>query len=154
MIRIQSETDLLQAFRPIDRDTVRLGSHVRFPLAVSEYLSWVEPSGHRTYLVFEDEKSRSLIGVVFKRNQPPPDPVTNMCEWCHAVSGSGTIGLLSTDVNKKKRVGLYLCRDLQCKENIEAEPPSVHDLRESISKQEKRMRVLERMSEFARRNLF
>jgi FBP C-terminal treble-clef zinc-finger len=154
MIRIQSENDLLEAFREIDRDTVRMTSNLKFPLAISDYLAWVEPSGHRTFLVFEDAKSRSLIGVAFKRTHPPAEPITNMCEWCHSVSGSGKIGLLTADVNKKRRVGVYLCRDLQCKGNIEADPPSVHDLRESIGKQEKTMRVLERMSNFARANLF
>lgn len=154
MIRIQNENELLALFRPVDRDEVRPPSHQTYPMAVTDYIAWVEPSGHRTYLIFEDEKSRSGLGVVFKRTQPPPDPVTNMCEWCHSVSGSQTIGMLSASVSQKKRVGLYLCRDLSCKQNILAQPPSVHDLRESLSAHDKTRRMLTRMSDFARRNLF
>ncbi len=154
MIRIQSENELLQMFRPIDRDQVRVPSDFQFPVAVVDYLAWVEPSGHRTFLVYEDQASHDGRGVVFRRSHPPAEPVTNMCEWCHSVSGSGTIGLLSVSVNAKRRVGLNLCRGLECKANVEAEPPGLHDLRESLSIGEKTSRIMTRMTEFARRNLF
>ena len=64
MIRIQNEAELLELFRPVDRDEVRPPVHQTYPMAVTDYLAWVEPSGHRTFLVFEDEKSRSGLGVV------------------------------------------------------------------------------------------
>lgn len=154
MTRIQSEEEMLNMFRPIDREQVRLAPEMKFPLAVSEYLAWLEPGGVRTFLLFEDQKTRDVRGIVFRRSQPPAESVANMCEWCHSVAGSQTIGMLTAAASKTKRVGLNLCRDLACKQNVQADPPSVNDMRESLSREEKTRRINERMITFANRNLF
>ena len=153
MIRIQSEQEMLEMFRPIDREQVRVPGDMQFPLAVTDYLAWPEPGGVRTFLVFEDQRTLEGRGVVFRKSQPPAESVANMCEWCHSVAGSQSIGILTAAANKKTRVGINLCRDLSCKQNVQADPPSVHDMRESISREEKTRRITQRMAEFTNRNL-
>lgn len=141
----------MQTFRPIDQDEVQLPSEMTFPLLVRDYLAWVEPSGHRTYLVFADgAKAR---GIVFRRSHQSADAPAAMCDWCHSVRGRGAVGLLTATVSKTNRIGLTLCRDLSCKEKLE-KPPGVNDVFESVDVGEKKQRLVERMSHFARRNLF
>ncbi len=57
MIRILSEQQLLSAFREFDQPQVQIPSNLKFPLGLKDYLSWIEPSGHRVYLVFPDSNS-------------------------------------------------------------------------------------------------
>lgn len=153
MLRIANEEEFLEAFRPIDRDHVRLPPEMTFPLIVRNYMAWVEPSGHRTFLVFEEASKRSPRGIVFNRPHASADQPAAMCDWCHSVRGRGAVGLLTATVSPHRRIGLTLCRDLTCKEKIEG-IPSANDLRESMPTDMKMRRLVEQMSEFARRNLF
>jgi hypothetical protein len=154
MIRISSETEMMDTFRPVDREEVDLPAGLKFPLVIKDYMAWVEPSGFRTFLVYEDPTSRDARGIVFRRSRPVGEPSVYMCEWCHRVSGGGAVGLLTAAAGSRHRIGLHLCRDLSCKDTIAAKPPSVNDLRESLNEQEKSSRLIRRISEFARRNLF
>jgi FBP C-terminal treble-clef zinc-finger len=153
MLRIGTEEEMKEAFRPIDQDEVQFPSDMLFPLLVRDYLSWVEPSGHRAYLVFADPAKGAPRGIVFKRNHTSADAPPAMCDWCHSVRGKGAVGLLTATVSPNRRIGLTLCRDLNCKEKIDS-IPGVNDLRESVSHEEKKQQIVERMSNFARRNLF
>lgn len=153
MLRIGTAEEMKDAFRAIDQAEVQFPSTMQFPLLVRDYLSWIEPSGHRAYLVYADPAKNSPRGIVFKRNHSTADSPAAMCDWCHAVRGRGAVGLLTTSVSPKNRIGLTLCRDLDCKEHLE-KPPGVNDLRESVSLDEKKRQIVERMSNFARRNLF
>jgi hypothetical protein len=120
---------------------------------VRDYLAWVEPSGHRTYLVFADPAANKARGIVFRRGHQSADSPAAMCDWCHSVRGRGAVGLLTATVSPTNRIGLNLCRDLSCKDKLE-KTPGVNDLFESIPPDDKKRRLVERMSEFARRNLF
>lgn len=153
MIRIANEEEMKQAFRPIDQGDVQLPSELLFPLLVRDYLAWVEPSGHRAFLVFADPAKNSPRGIVFKRGHQSADAPPVMCDWCHSVRGKGAVGLLTVTVSPHHRIGLNLCRDLSCKEKLE-KPPGANDLFESIPPDDKKRRLVERMSDFARRNLF
>jgi hypothetical protein len=105
-------------------------------------------------LLFDDPfSSLGPMGIVFKRASPSQD-TAQMCQWCHAVRGGGRVSLLTTAAGKKRRIGLYLCRDLDCREKIFGHRPDVNDLRESLGKSQRLNRILEKMSEFARENLF
>jgi hypothetical protein len=42
-----------------------------------------------------------------------------MCEWCHSYGSSSEVGMLTTDVDNRRRVGMTLCNDLRCKEKLE-----------------------------------
>jgi hypothetical protein len=153
MLRITSEAQLLQTFREIDRDEVQLPSTLKFPLAVKNFTSWIEPSGHRVYLVFERESQGEAVGVVFQRTRGNSEAAPAMCQWCNAVRGGSGVSLLTASVDKNHRIGIHLCSDLKCGEH-ENGTPSVHDLRESLSKTEKLLRLVGRMNEFAKKNLF
>jgi hypothetical protein len=153
MIRIASEEQLLAKFRPIDRDEVQIPSNFKFPLAIKDYLTWVEPSGHRVYLVFEDVSSGKPLGVVFQRTRGAGETPAAMCQWCHTVRPGPAVGLLTAAADRDHRIGIHLCSNLNCRENALA-PPNVHDLRESLGKYEKLHRILSRMSDFSHRNLF
>lgn len=152
MLRISSKDELLNSFRELDRPEVILPNKLEFPLAVIDYFSWVEASGARVYMLFKDRVSGQPLGLVFRRTAVSAEGKARMCDWCHSVRGPNEIGLLSVAASRKQRVGLSLCRDLGCKNRI-LQPPHTYDLRESLAREEKLMRVLDRASQFARRCL-
>lgn len=151
MIRIASQEAFLNSFREFEQSQVQLPPGLKFPLAVKDYLSWVEPSGHRVYLVFEDDGVAR--GVVFQRTRVSPETPASMCQWCHAVRSGSGVSLLSATIGRDRRAGIYLCSDLNCREHVLG-VPSVNDFQEGMSRQERFNRLLYRMREFGRRNLF
>jgi len=153
MIRIASEDQLLETFRSTDQDQVHIPANFSFPLPVKDYVSWVEPSGHRVYLVFEDLVNSRPLGVVFQRTRGAPDTPASMCQWCHSVRSGGAVSLLTTDMGPNRRVGLHLCSNLNCKENA-LSAPGIHDFSEGVSGRERVQRILQRMNDFAKKNLF
>jgi hypothetical protein len=153
MIRIASEHQLLDTFRSLDRDEVQLPPDMRFPVAARDYLSWIEPSGHRVYLVFEDQAAGGLKGIVFQRTHAGADTPAAMCQWCHSVRTGNGVSLLTAAAGRNTRIGVHLCSDLNCRERA-LSTPGIHDFNESISGQERVQRVLQRMGEFARKCLF
>ncbi|HEX4925037.1 MAG TPA: FBP domain-containing protein [Bdellovibrionales bacterium] len=152
MFRIANETVLKDTFRELDRDEVVVPAELRFPLGVKDYIAWLEPSGHRAYLVFIDPASDKPMGIVFHRPHAKSEGINHMCEWCHCVRGSGGVGLMTAIATSRRRVGIELCTDLGCKDKIKS-PPGINDIRESLDPAQRVERVLKRMSDFARRNL-
>lgn len=153
MIRIQSEKQLIDAFREIDQFEVQIPREMTFPFLLRDYLAWTESSGHRTYLLFNDEESKNLLGVVFKRTQEPADAPVKMCEWCHSVRGGGRVGMLSVKVDQNRLIGLHLCRDLSCREKI-ADVPGANDLIEEKDRDLRTRMLVDRMKKFLRTKLF
>jgi len=151
MFRISSENELLSSFRAIDLDEVQIPADFHFPLAIKDYLSWIEPSGHRVYLVLEDTIDGGVKGIVFQRTHGGPDAPASMCQWCHSVRTGGGVALLTATAGPKRRIGLHLCSDLACKEHL---LPGVQDFQESLSVSERKQRLFQRMREFAKRHLF
>jgi hypothetical protein len=153
MIRIATSQDLLDSFRPLDRkEPFDLPEDLKFPLLVRGYHAWTEPSGARTFLVFEEPGARFPLGIVFRRDQSA-GVGPRMCEWCHSVRSGSEVGLLTASASATRRVGLNLCRGLECREKI-LRPPGADDVPELVSPAERMRRVLLRMSKFARQNLF
>lgn len=148
MFRIESEKELRDCFRPIDRDAIELTSEMKFPIYVRDYLSWVEPSGARTYLVYESPDSEKTFGIAFKRNPGRPSP-TNFCEWCHSVGASSEIGLLSADASDRRRVGINLCLDLSCVSKLEARSSLTGENSRHLARE-----LVAKFSDFAKRTLF
>src|SRR3954468_3575933 len=115
MIRIASENGLRESFRVMDRDQVILPEQLRFPLEIEDYLAWVEPSGARVYLLFDDRKRKLPLGIVFRRDQSAGGGSPRMCEWCHSIRSGDQVSLLTATANSQRRIGIQLCRDLSCK---------------------------------------
>jgi hypothetical protein len=153
MIRISSESELRETFRSIDRDQVQVPADFHFPLALKNFTSWVEPSGHRVYLVFEDPSTHQPVGIVFQRTHGSAEAAPAMCQWCHAVRGGARVSLLTAAAGPNRRVGIHLCSDLKCGESEDA-APGVNDMRESLSAAERVQRLMGRMHDFAKKNLF
>jgi hypothetical protein len=145
VFRLETDRALIESFRPRDRRVIEMPAGVTFPLFVRDYLAWTETSGARVYLVFAAPGSRKPIGLIFRRDSSGTQPPTsNMCDWCHSYGSSSEVGLLTTDVNSKRRVGVSLCMDLRCKEKIEdAADRSGRYPREALDQ------LRERMSRFA-----
>lgn len=148
MFLIRSEQDLLQAFRPRERDVVQLPEQARYPIFVRDYLAWVEPAGARVFLVFQDEESKRPLGIAFRRDTSGEGGGGRMCEWCHTLGSADEIGLLTADKNSRRRMGVGLCRDLRCKEKLE----QAADLAGRSAEVPKRQ-LMERMARFAREGL-
>lgn len=151
MLRIQDRNELLSLFRDIDRDFVEVPKDMKFPLAVIDYLAWKESSGHRTYLVLEDKIGGRPFAMNFERTKNS-EAVPMMCNWCHAVRPASDVALMTVAVSKRKRVGLYLCSDLSCKSNL-LDSPSVHDMRETLDKSEKIIRLAQKIHNFVNREI-
>ena len=120
MFLLKTEDDLLRAFRPRDREKVELPEGIQFPLFVRDYLAWTEPAGTRVFLMLASPGSRRPLGIAFRRDSQGGGASSHMCDWCHAYGSANEIGLLTTDVNSKRRVGVNLCLDLRCKEKLES----------------------------------
>jgi hypothetical protein len=149
MFKISSETELKKAFRPRDLKVFDLPVGVTWPLVVRGSFSWVEPAGVRAYTLFQDPGTGRALGLVFRRDgQQPKDPTGCMCEWCHQVGTLDRVGLLTCEKSSKRRIGTWLCRDLQCCERAE-------DLafRSGRNAQHARQQVLDRMWRFAHEGL-
>jgi treble-clef zinc-finger protein len=120
MFRIETEKELLSAFRSRDRKFVELPKGTRLPLFVRDYLAWVDPYGVRVFLVFTAPGSKRPTGIAFRRDQQGDKNLApHVCDWCRAHGTSDQIGLLTTDVDSKRRVGVNLCLDLRCNERLE-----------------------------------
>lgn len=144
MLRIKDQTELLNLFRDVDTKDVIIPKDIKFPLAVSDYFAWKEPSGHRTYLVIEDIERP--FALTFERTKNS-EGVPMMCNWCHGVRPASDVALMTVAVDKRTRVGIYVCSDLRCKENI-LDRPSINDMRETLGQQEKIMRLKQKMQDF------
>jgi len=122
MFLLKTEEELLQAFRPRDRQVVEPPAAVKFPKFVQDYYAWLDPTGVRVYLVFKDPVTQRPLGIAFRRDGSGGGGEgvgSLMCDWCHSFGSSDEIGLLTADRSSKKRVGVGLCRDLRCGEKLE-----------------------------------
>jgi hypothetical protein len=145
MFLIESEKEFLNAFRSRDRKVVEPPKGTRFPLFVRDYLSWVDPYGVRVFLVFTAPGSKRPTGIAFRRDQQGDKALAlRVCDWCRAPGGGDQIGLLTTDVDSKRRVGVYLCLDLSCSKKLES---MVNMAGQNL--QDETQKLIERMSRFA-----
>lgn len=120
MIEFNNEQDLLNTFRDKDKKFVEIPKTIQFPLALKNYITWSEPGGVRTYLVFKKENWDTPRGIVFKKTHAGNLEVgSRMCDWCHAYGPSDQIGMLTTMVSSKRTVGMLLCLDLSCMQKLE-----------------------------------
>ena len=141
MFKLESEEALLAAFRPKDLKWVELVPEIKPPMLVRDYLSWVHPAGGRVFLVFA-VPGGVPTGIVFDGKAGASVPA--MCDWCHCMSTGTGVGLLVTQVNSKKRVGVHVCSDLSCKRKLEEEAD--RSGRSVLPQMEK---LIERMGRFA-----
>jgi hypothetical protein len=151
MREIASEEELLHCFRDVDRVEVELPEALRLPLRVEDTFTWT--SGQRAYLLFRDRPTALPKGIVFHRNNSAIPDVAAMCEWCHAVRERGEVKLLSASVDGRRRVGLYLCADLDCVIHAR-ELPGPNDVREGLAGDARVKKILERIGTFAARRMF
>lgn len=119
MFRFENDRALIESFRSRDRRVIEMPTGITFPLFVRDYLAWTETSGARVYLIFSAPGSRKPIGIIFRREPPGGEPTYRMCEWCHSYGTSSEVGMLTTDVDNRRRVGVTLCNDLRCKDKLE-----------------------------------
>ncbi|MGE6763241.1 hypothetical protein D7X55_19810 [Corallococcus sp. AB049A] len=144
MFRIESEKELQKAFRSRDRKYVELPRGTQLPLFIRDYLSWVDPYGVRVFLVFTAPGSKTPTGIAFRRDQQgDPTLAPKLCDWCMSPT-EAEVGLLTTDVDSKRRVGVNVCLDLRCGERLEA----LAD-RSGRSALDEKARLMERMARFA-----
>jgi hypothetical protein len=144
MFIVRSEQEFLAAFRPRDRQHVEVPSTVSFPQFVQDYLAWVDDSGVRSFVLFTAPGHKVPTGVAFRRDQSGGGAAAGMCEWCHTHAPSDRVGLLTTEVNSKKRVGINLCLDLGCAQRVEEEADRTGKNPRLLARA-----VLERMNRFA-----
>jgi hypothetical protein len=142
---LDSEQALTDAFRPRDQRVLELPPDLTFPRFVRNYLAWVDQTGVRTFVVFQDDLGGTL-GITFRRDQESAGGGSQLCAWCHCVSSE--VGLLMTDKNSRRRVGVLVCRDLGCAARLD----EAADLAGTSAVEPKR-RQLERMRRFAREGL-
>ncbi|MBO9668627.1 MAG: FBP domain-containing protein [Bdellovibrio sp.] len=116
---IDSEQELIQAFRDRDQKKLILPKGLKFPFNVRSYFTWKEPSGVYTYLLFKLPNWDMPQGVAFKRTATGGEPVGGLCSWCNAYGSSEDIGLLSVAMNSNVSQSYLICHDVSCIEKIE-----------------------------------
>lgn len=116
---IGSEKELVDSFRLRDQKKLILPDGLKFPLNVRSYLTWREPSGVYTYLVFKRPGWDLPRGVAFKRASAGAECAGGLCSWCHAYCSSDEISLLSVKMSSTVSCSYLLCHDLRCIEKIE-----------------------------------
>lgn len=146
MFLIKTERDLLNAFRRRDRDVVEPPPGAVYPMLVRDYRSWLDPTGVRAYLVFQDSVSGKPLGIAFRRDVAADDTGSRLCDWCHNFGAD--VGLLTAERTSRRRVGVGVCRDLRCADRIEQAAELA-----GRSSRVPRLRLLERMARFAREGL-
>ncbi|MEW5740140.1 MAG: FBP domain-containing protein [Myxococcota bacterium] len=119
MFRLESDTALLESFRPKDRQAVELPPGLTFPTFVRHYLAWPHPAGGRVFLVFSTQGGVPT-GITFETNGSAGAPVA-MCDWCHQSAAGTGVGLLTARVTGTKTAGVHVCTDLSCKQKVEDE---------------------------------
>jgi hypothetical protein len=142
---LQSEKELLRAFRPKDQRKLELPPGLSFPLFVRDSFSWVDSAGARTFVVFQDDATKRPLGIAFRRDGSG-GVGSQMCDWCHSMGSD--VALLTAAQNSKKRVGAWLCRDLNCPGKLDEQADLAG--RSSVGP---RRRMVERMQRFAREAL-
>lgn len=146
---LQSEDDLLHAFRPRDRKHVFLPPDLKFPVELNPVFVWLEPSGVRVYLLAHQVHWEAPVGIAFRRDQKgSPSSPPGMCDWCLSTGSSDQIGLLTASVDSRRRVGVNLCLDLGCMRKLEGFAEASGMRLEQVS-----VRYFERMERFFRRAL-
>lgn len=143
MFNLDSEDTLRATFRPKDAKLLELPPGLKFPMFVRDYLAWTHPAGGRVFLVFA-APGKQPIGLVFDGKGSGGPSVPAMCDWCHCSSLGTGVGLLTAQVNAKKRVGTHVCADLSCRQKLEQE--SDRSGRSVVPAVEQ---LLERMGRFA-----
>jgi hypothetical protein len=141
VFRLETDRELIASFRPRDRRVIEMPADISFPLFVRDYLAWTETSGARVYLVFAAPGSRKPLGLIFRRDTSDSGALgSRLCDWCHASGSSSEVGLLTTDVDSRRRVGVHLCVDLRCREKLEdaADRAGRHPL-EALERLQERM---------------
>lgn len=118
--QVETEQELIKAFRPRDQKNVEPPAKVKYPLSYEYYLTWGDPSGHYRYLVLRRPRDQKLIGMIFKRGQQGSwISATRLCDWCHAFGAADQIDLLTLHPDARKTVGLMLCVDLSCLDKLD-----------------------------------
>lgn len=144
MFRIPSEEALRDAFRPRDQRALVPPPGAGFPQFVRYYWAWGDPSGAWLFLVFA-VRGGPPTGIAFRQASPIAGA---MCEWCHTFSPSSGVSLLTADRNSRKRVGVYVCADLDCQTRVEDAA-----LRAGRSALDEAQALLERIGRFAEQAL-
>jgi len=116
---IESEEELVRAFRYRDQKKLILPKELEFPLNIRSYFTWKESSGVYTYLVFKMPSWDRPRGVAFKRTPSTGEPTGGLCNWCHAYGSSDDIGMLSVAMSANVSSSYFICHDLRCIEKIE-----------------------------------
>ena len=105
----------------------------------------MDPYGVRVFLVFTAPGSKRPTGIAFRRDQQGDKTLApHMCDWCRSHGAADQIGLLTTNVDSKRRVGVNLCLDLRCNERLEAATN-----RAGGSVLDESQKLIERMARFA-----
>jgi hypothetical protein len=147
MFKLDSETALLDAFRPKDRALVELPSDLTFPRFVHHSLTWTHPAGGRVFLVFATPGG-APTGIAFQSNGGGGAAVAHLCDWCHHSAPGTRVALLTARINATRSAGVQVCADLGCRQRIEDEAD-----RQGISAVPLLRALLERMGRFAHEGL-
>jgi hypothetical protein len=119
LVTIETEYDLRNAFLLQDRKRLEIPDNLRFPLTFDHYMTWTESTGRYQYLAFRKYGRAELVGMVFDRSGAGQPGRTQMCSWCQTTGSSDKIDMLSMDITAKVLVGVIVCINLNCLENLE-----------------------------------
>jgi len=150
-MRKLSKEEILSSFSKKQRRKVKIPDLKNIQWEDIDFLGWIHPSGHLGYIVYNFKSS--LVGLVLSRTKPSnPSKRAIMCHLCKTVH-STSFGVLLFTVqsycNPKNESGNYICADLQCSLYVRGiKFASANQMPETISKDDKIIRLIEGVEEF------
>lgn len=118
-----------QSFKTTQRQGLAIPKLEQVDWGVLDYFGWIHPAGHAGFVVaLIDGEAHGLR--LRRMLNTTTRPRTHMCSWCHHVYRARGTAMFSAEVigsEGRRRVGNYICRDLDCSvriRNLTGDPPT------------------------------
>jgi len=116
-------------------------------LAAEKIVTWLHPSGHIGYVIYND--GNGFFGLMLERfTDKSASDKAAMCAWCMSVKLARQMALFSKKISENSSKGVTLCADLDCLHSVQN--PGPHAMCETISAEEKRQRYYNNVGNYIR----
>lgn len=109
-----------------------------------EFLGWIHPSGHKGYIL-ETESAVLKLWVLETDPHGSTNSSPSMCSLCYNVRSGRDIKLFQYRPNQKRLLGVNICADLKCVENVTE--LYANTMRETLTPKEKKARMVENLQQ-------
>lgn len=120
-----------------------------------DYLGWIDPSGHRGYVVLQSPNTGEVCGITMNRSRRESRKLRmEMCSWCYYVhKGNGTAMFTVMVKGSEGRhiLGNAICKNLDCSLRIRNLVDPENFMEESLYEPAKIWRMQQQMHKWLAR---